>query len=107
MKYLILALLAATFSLASTAEAGVTIHCNGDPTKDLNLHKSGSGGKGGPLCADGGSERIKNSGHATEKPGVEGGKNDGAAERDKLKGSTKSNTSDRSTTVNGTKSNSY
>src|SRR5450755_476946 len=98
MKYLILALLAATFSLASTAEAGTTIHCNGDPMKDLNLHKSGGGGKGGPLCADGGSERVKNSGHATE--------------RDKLKGSTKSveggkNDGDpaRAITVKGSKSN--
>src|ERR1019366_7382398 len=139
MKYLILALLAGTFSeFVATAEAGKTTHCNGDPMKDLNLHKSGSGGKGGTPCVDSGpservlsqqgrveDESIKNSGHASERTTVnnsksnsyrlEGGKNDGgnsATERDKLKGSTKSNTSDVAgsvgkTTVNGTKSNSY
>lgn len=120
MKYLILALLAATFSaFVATAEAGTTIKCgSGDPMKNLNLHKSGSGGKGGPLCADGGSERvlsqqgrveddgIKNSGHASERTTIKSTKSNasfrngniieykddeaGFNERDKLKGSTKS-----------------
>jgi hypothetical protein len=99
MKYLILALLAATFSaFVATAEAGITIKCkpqaSGDPLKGLNVSKGGGPNpKGGQLCANGGGD-----------------------ERDKLKGSTesvapirstKSNASERSTTINSTKSNPF